>query len=317
MIRGTAVRVVGSLYDRPPLLLGLTTLFWAGNVVAGQLAAGQIAPFQLVLGRWVMVSVVLWLLFGAEVRAHWPSVRGRLGFIVLTATLGFTGFNALFYLASLQTTGVNIGILQGSIPVFVLLMAFAVYGTRIGPLQILGVLGTVAGVILVATGGRPAAVLETGFNPGDALMVLACALYAVYTTALQRRPAMPGRAFFTLMSAIAAITSLPFALGEALIVSPPAPTLTGWLIMLYVAVFPSCLAQLFFLRGVDLIGPGRAGVYVNLVPVFGALMAIGLLGQAFAPYHAVALCLVLGGIWLAQSGPRSAVGTGPRIGRPD
>jgi drug/metabolite transporter (DMT)-like permease len=78
------------------------------------------------------------------------------------------------------------------------------------------------------------------------------------------------------------------------------PTLTGLLITAWVAIFPSCLAQIFYLRGVDLIGPGRAGVYINLVPVFAAAMAVVLINEPFAPFHGLALVLVLGGIWLAQ-----------------
>jgi drug/metabolite transporter (DMT)-like permease len=294
------VRAARALHDQPALLLVLTTLFWAGNAIAGQLAAGEIAPFQLVLLRWVLVSAALFWLFGAELRAHWAAVRPRLAGIALMAALGFTGFNGLFYVASLHTSGVNIGILQGSIPVFVLLLAYIAYGTRIGPVQAAGVAATFAGVVLVATEGSPLRLLTLGVSLGDGLMLLACLLYAFYTTALQRRPAIPGRAFFTLMAGIAALTSLPFALLEAAVTAPGWPSAEGWAITLYVAIFPSCLAQLFFLRGVDLIGPGRAGVYVNLVPVFAALMAIALLGQRFAGYHALALGLVLGGIWLAQ-----------------
>lgn len=294
--------LAGWLYDQPAVLLTVTALSWGGNVVAGQLAAGEIAPFQLVLARWVLVAAALTLLFGRELRAHWRAVRPFLRRALVMAVLGFTGFNGLFYLASLSTTGVNIGILQGSIPVFVLIMAFLAHGARIGPGQIAGVALTLAGVALVATGADPARLIAAGVNPGDALMLLACAFYAFYATALQGRPAIPGRAFFTLMALIAAATTLPFALAEAAVSAPGWPSATGWLITLYVAVFPSCIAQLFFLRGVDLIGPGRAGVYVNLVPVFGALLSVALLGQAAAPYHAVALGLVLSGIWLSQRG---------------
>jgi len=290
------------LYRQPPLLLTLTTLFWGGNIVAGQLAAGEIAPFQLVLARWVLVAGVLGALYGRDVRAHWPVIRPFLGRAVAMAALGFTAFNGLFYLASLWTSGVNIGILQGSVPVFVLMMAYAAYGARVGPVQIAGVAATIAGVVLVATDGAPLRLLALALNPGDALMLLACVFYAFYTTALQRRPQIPGRVFFTLMAAIAALTSAPVALVEAMVSAPGWPSPTGWLITLYVALFPSCLAQLFFLRGVDLIGPGRAGVYVNLVPVFGALLSVGLLGQVVAPYHALALVLVLSGIALAQRG---------------
>jgi len=290
------------LYDQPPLLLLITTLSFGGNVVAGQLAAGEIAPFQLVLARWVLVAGVLWLLFGRELMAHWGTIRPFLPRALVMATLGFTGFNGLFYLASLWTSGVNIGILQGSIPVFVMLMAWGAYGTRVGPVQAAGVALTLAGVVLVATAADPMRLIAAGVNPGDGLMLLACVFYAFYTTALQRRPQIPGRAFFTLMAVIAAATTLPFALIEAAVAAPGWPSIEGWLITLYVAIFPSCIAQLCFLRGVDLIGPGRAGVYVNLVPIFGALLSVALLGQVAAPFHAVALALVLGGIWIAQRG---------------
>lgn len=291
---------VTRLYASPALLLTLTALFWAGNAIAGQLAAGEIAPFQLVLARWVLVAAALVALFGAELRAHWDTARPHLWRIAGMATVGFTAFNGLFYQASLRTPAVNIGILQGAIPVFVLLVAYAVHRSRIRAIQAVGVALTVTGVVTVATGGAPLTLFTLGVNDGDALMLLACLLYALYTVALQTRPAMPGRAFFTLMSVIAVVTAAPFAAVEAWVSAPPMPSLEGWLVTLYVALFPSCLAQLFFLRGVDLIGPGRAGVYVNLVPVFAALLGIAVLGERFAPFHAIALTLVLGGIWLAQ-----------------
>ena len=297
----------------PALLLTLTALFWAGNAIAGQLAVGEIGPFTLVLARWVIVSVVLLALYWRAVRAAWPVVRPRLGLVVVMACLGFTAFNALFYVASHRTTGVNIGILQGSIPVFVLIGAFLFHGTRVTPMQLVGVAATVAGVVLVATRGAPLDLLALEVNPGDALMLLACLLYAGYTVLLRSRPAIPGRAFFTLMTPIAAVAALPLAIGEAMAEGYRLPTLEGWLVTLYVAIFPSCIAQLFFLRGGDLIGPGRAGVFVNLVPVFAAILAVALLGQEFAGYHAVALGLVLGGIWLAQR--QAAPGAVPSIRR--
>ena len=110
---------------------------------------------------------------------------------------------------------------------------------------------------------------------------------------------MPGRALFTLFAAIAAAAAVPFAAWD-LATGGPWPTPEGWAIAAWVALFPSCLAQLFFLRGVDLIGPGAAGIYINLVPVFASILAVLLLGERFALYHAAALALVLGGLWMAQ-----------------
>jgi drug/metabolite transporter (DMT)-like permease len=136
-------------------------------------------------------------------------------------------------------------------------------------------------------------------------MLVACVFYAAYTVALRDRPNMPGAAFFTLLALISAITSLPMAVAEAAVSGFSWPTWQGLLVTLYVAIFPSCLAQLCFLRAVDLIGPGRTGVFVNLVPVFTAILAVALIGERFAAFHAVALALVIGGIWLAQRAPRA------------
>ncbi|HXE86395.1 MAG TPA: DMT family transporter [Hyphomicrobiaceae bacterium] len=302
-----AVHAVARLYQWPGLLLALTAIFWSGNSVAGRLAVGQVSPLLLVFLRWVLVLAVMWPLYGRQVREHWPQIRPQLLRIVLMAMLGLTGFNALYYVAAHTTTAVNIGILQGSVPVIVLVAAFLTHGTRATLVQIAGVLVTALGVIVVATQGMPLEILHIDLNRGDLIILIACVLYALYTVALRDRPRMSGAAFFTLLALISAITSVPLVLAEAYVSGLSLPTWQGWLVILYVAIFPSCLAQILFLRGVDLIGPGRAGVFVNLVPVFSAILAVALISEPFAPFHAVALALVIGGIWLAERG-RAAPG---------
>ncbi len=293
-------RSIDALYRAPILLLTLTALFWGANAVASRMAIGQVTPLTLVFMRWILVLVVLWPIYGAEVRAHWADIKSKLLRIILMAALGFTGFNVLFYFSAYHTTAINIGILQGSIPVMVLAGSLIAHGTRVTLLQLIGVILTLTGVIVVATRGEPLAILDLDLNRGDLLVLLACIFYAFYTVALRNRPHLSGAAFFTLLALIAAITTLPLLAFEAATTGLQMPTLYGWAIIAFVAVFPSCLAQLFFLRGVDLIGPGRAGVFVNLVPVFAATLGVGLIGEPFSPFHAIALVLVVGGIWLAQ-----------------
>jgi len=296
-------RLLRGLYSWPSLLLTLTCVFWAGNTIAGRLAVGQVTPMLLTLLRWLLVLAVLWPIYGGQVRQHWPAVRARLRRVVLMAAFGFTGFNALYYVAAHYTTAINIGILQGCLPMFVLAGAFLAHGTRATLLQVIGALLTSLGVVVIATRGAPLAILEVDLNAGDVLMLIACLLYAFFTVALRDRPNMPGAAFFTLLALIAALTSLPLTAFEGIVQGAAAPTVLGWLIIAYVAIFPSCLAQIFLLRSVDLIGPGRAGIFLNLVPVFSAIMAVSLLGEPFAPFHALALLLVVGGILLAQRPP--------------
>lgn len=298
-------RAAEYLFRSPAVLLTLAGIFWAGNAVASRLAVDQISPLTLVFLRWVLVLAVLWPIYGRQVRAYWPQIRPRLVAIVAMASLGFTGFNVMFYIAAHYTSAINIGILQGAMPIFVLAGAFLAHGTKASLVQMCGVLITSVGVLVVATHGMPLSVLDIDLNRGDLLMLAASILYAFYTVALRDRPQMPGAAFFTLLALIAAITSLPLVVVEAATSGLTMPTAKGLLVTAYIAIFPSCIAQIFMLRGVDLIGPGRAGVFMNLVPVFSAFLAVVLINEPFAPFHAVALLLVIGGILLAQRPPRS------------
>lgn len=218
--------------------------------------------------------------------------------------LGFTAFNALFYIAAYSTSAINIGIIQGSIPVFVLLGAFLVLRLPASGLQVAGIVVTTVGVIMVATKGELDRLLGLAFNLGDLLMVVACMFYAGYTLGLRKRPAVSGLGFFAVLAFAACLSTLPLvaieiAMGEARWPSPMGMAIIG-----YVAIFPSFLAQISFIRGVQLIGPGRAGIFVNLVPVFAAFLAVVTLGEPFELFHLLALALVLGGIALAERGKR-------------
>jgi drug/metabolite transporter (DMT)-like permease len=297
---------ITALFRQPMLLLALTALFWAGNAVASRLAVGEVSPFLLVFLRWSIVCLLLLPFLWRRILANWASLRPRLKVVVFMALFGFTGFNALFYIAAHSTTALNIGIIQGAIPIFVLLAAFAAYRTPVSLVQTAGVALTVLGVILVASQGSLSRLAGLTFNLGDMIMVLACLFYALYATALKNRPAIDGLVFFAFLALIAALASLPLlalevATGELIL-----PTAKGWVVTAYIALFPSCIAQIFFMRGVDLIGPGRAGVFVNLVPVFAALLAVLILSEPFRWYHAGALTLVLTGIVVAQRKPRQA-----------
>jgi drug/metabolite transporter (DMT)-like permease len=297
---GALKRATHRLYEWPRLLLTLAAIFWAGNTVAARLAIGEISPFVLTPLRWIMVAAVLWPIYGREIREHWGEVRSRLFSITMLAVLGMSGFNALYYVAAHYTSAINIGILQGSMPIFVLAGAFLAHGARASLLQMAGVLITAVGVVVVATRGAPLEILDIELNRGDLAMLAACVLYAGYTVALTNRADMPGGAFFAVLAVLAAVTSLPLVGFEWLAGDLRAPTLNGLIITTWIAIFPSFLSQVFYLRGVDLIGPGRAGVFINLVPVFAAALAVWLISEPFAPYHAVALVLVIVGIWLAQ-----------------
>jgi drug/metabolite transporter (DMT)-like permease len=297
----TRVRALWSwLFGRPFLLLILTMLMWGGNAVASRLAVGHISPMALTCLRWLGVCFILTPLMGRQVAADLPALLPRWRYIVVLAALGFTVFNALMYAAAHHTSAVNLTILQGSVPVLVLIGSLVWFGTRIRLVQVLGVAVTLVGVVTVAARAELETLSTFAFNIGDVWMMLACAAYATYTVALRKRPPVSGSVFFAAMAGVAFALTMPLLAWEVVRGTVIWPDARGWAILVYVTLFPSLISQIFFMRGVELIGPGRAGLFVNLVPVFGAMLAVALLGEPFHVYHALALALVLGGIWLAE-----------------
>jgi drug/metabolite transporter (DMT)-like permease len=284
------------------LMMVLTTLMWAANAVASRLAIGNISPMMLTSLRWVVVCAVMPLLLRDQIRAHWPTLRASWRFLAVLGTLGLTVFNALMYVAAYSTSAINIGILQGSIPIFVLIGAFLAFRTPISLMQGIGVATTLIGVAVTASRGDIAVLAGLRFVPGDLLMLMACLLYGGFTVGVRQRPAVPGLVFFTALAVFAGLFSLPLLAAEIVLGNAYVPTPEGWLILAFTVIFPSILSQLTFLRAIELIGPGRAGVFVNLVPVFAPILAVLILGEPFGFYHAAALLLVLGGIFSAESG---------------
>ncbi len=283
-------------------LLTVTTWCWGANAIFGKVAVGEISPMLLVTLRWLGVVILLLLFARKHLIKDWPILRHHLKYICLMGTLGFTVFNALFYIAAHSTSAVNIGILQGAIPVFVLLGTFLLYHARISPTQVFGVAVTLVGVFTVASGGDFTQLLGLSINQGDLYMLIACLFYAGYSIGLSRRPAVSAMGLFTSIALVAFIASLPLLVLEISNNTFQAPSPTGWVIVALVSLLPSFIAQVFFIYGVSLIGPGRAGVFVNLVPVFASIMAVFYLQESFEPYHAVSLVLVLGGIALSELG---------------
>lgn len=249
--------------------------------------------------RWLLALGLLCAFAFPSLRRDWPVLRQHIWLLLCLGAVGFAMFNALLYTSAHYTSALNISILQGAIPVFVLL-GIAVTGGRLAPMQMLGVAATLVGVIAVATQGDPSTLATLSLNLGDMLILGACVIYAAYTLWLRNRPAVSPLSQFAVMAAGAWMASWVLLAAELRLSAVTPPTSVGWLIAFATAVFPSLLAQVWFIRGVELLGPARAGIFVNLVPVLAALLAIFVLGESFGLHHALGLALVLGGITLSE-----------------
>ncbi|WP_375459962.1 DMT family transporter [uncultured Enterovirga sp.] len=293
-------RVTDWLGGQPYLLLGGAALGWAGNTIASRLAIGRVSPMAIVSLRWLVVVLVLAVVVRGPLRTEWRRLLPHWRYILAMGTLGFTIFNAIFYWSAHHTTAVNMGVLQGVTPAIVMAIGFAAYRTPVGMMQAIGLLVTLVGVTVAASHGDLEILRHLAFNVGDIGIALASVLYAGYTVGLRGRPAVSPLVFFAAMAVAAFLSSLPLLAAEMTFGTIIWPTVGGWLLILYIALVPSLLCQLLYMRGVELIGPSRAGLFMNLVPILGPILAIVVLGETFAPYHAAALLFVLGGLWLAE-----------------
>jgi drug/metabolite transporter (DMT)-like permease len=284
-------------------LLTLTALMWAGNAIAGKYAVGHVSPYLLTSLRWIVATAILVVWAWPQLRRDLAAMRQHAAYLFAMGALGFGIFNDLFYLALLHTSAINVAILQSSMPLAVFALNFALHSIRATGAQLAGFGLTLVGVALTATQGNLLAVGAIEWNFGDILMLVAIALYGAYSVGLARKPAMHWLSFLTAASAGAVIASLPFTIWEIAAGTVIYPDAQGWAVTFYTAVGPAIIAQLCWARGLEIIGSNRGGIFINIVPVFTAALAIALLGEAFLAYHALAMLLVFAGVWLSQRRP--------------
>lgn len=298
-----------SLLDRPILLLTLSALFWGGNIIAGKYAIGELDPLGLSAMRWVLAFLVILPFAWSSVRAEWAEIRRGVFWLAFYGVVGFVSFNVLLYGATTFTAAVNIAMIQAAIPVLVMVGNFLVFRVRASALHIIGVALTIYGIIHVATHGAPLRVLGLDVNLGDAMMLLAALLYAIHSLVLRYKPKIGWMSFIATTSFFAALTSIVY---QALFGSGPAGLISdvlamswrGWVVVVYVVLFPSIIAQMTYARGVELIGPNRGSLFINLIPVFGAALAVLMLGERVETFHFIAAVFIIAGIALAEYAAR-------------
>lgn len=306
----TGSGLVSLVMNRPYFLLTITPLFWAGNAIAGKMAVDQVDPYTLIVVRWFAALLLVLPFAWRHLKTDWPAIRKGWLMLTLYGAVGYTGFNVLLYGAAHYTSAVNTSIEQALIPVLVILGNFIIFKVRSTALQLLGVFLTIFGVVFTAVHGDFNRLITLDVNFGDALMILASVSYAAYSLLLRYRPAIHWLSFLVTTFAAALVAGYVFQIilggGPTAIVTGIANTTPlGWAIIAYVAFLPSVVAQLFYARGVEIIGANRASLFINLIPVYGTVLSIIILTEPIEPYHMVTAVLVVAGIALAEFSARA------------
>ena len=280
-------------------LLCLAMLGWAGNTIAGRMSTGEMSPMVVVFLRWLIISIFLIFFLNKKLISSLKSIRGKFVWLCLMGSLGLTGFNALFYIAAQNTTAINLGIIQGIMPAIILVGSVIIFKEVVNITKVAGLIISFFGVLVVVSQGDYERVILLSFNYGDIVMLCACFFYSGFTLGLKNKPVIDPIVLMTYFSLSALIFSLPLLITEYCLGGNQLPaTGTAWLTILYIAFVPSFLAQVFFIRGVELVGASKAGLFINFLPIFAAILGVLLLGERLYIYHLASLFIVLFGVYL-------------------
>ncbi len=284
------------------LILILTTIFWSGNFIVGKAASTyDIPPFSLNFYRWFFAGLILFPFTIKELIAKKKYILENIGFFTILGITSITIFNSIVYY-SLYFTQVISGILMiSTIPVWIIFISSILNIEKTNIFQIIGVVFSLLGVIFIITKADLEIIKNLDFNKGDLSMIVAMFSWAVYSALLKRKKYEISQV--TLLQVVI-ITGLIFLtpiyfiemyMGNIIVLGIPfVLTLT------YVVFFPGLASFFFWIKGISIIGANRAGVFLHLMPIFGAIMAMLIFNERFMFYHIFGAIFIIAGITLSN-----------------
>ncbi|MBS8263908.1 DMT family transporter [Mesobacillus boroniphilus] len=300
--------MIQRLGNAPYLLLVGAAFFWGGNAVAGKFLAGSLPPVTISFTRLgigvLIMSPVIIKLFKHEREA----LKEHFKLLLFLAVTGVIGFNLLIYWALNYTTAINATLLNSTSPLFIFLLSALLIGEKMALKYWVSMAISVIGVLFVITQGSFERVLDLQFNIGDLIMVLAViswALYSIYIKKISGK--LPSLAVFGYTLAIGFIVMIPAVAIELSIVPIGEVKLADLSALLYIGIFPSICSFLLWNRAVAMIGPSKASISLNLIPVFGAIAAFFILGEVITIPQIIGGCLVFIGVFITSLTKKKSV----------
>ncbi len=288
-------------------MLSLAVLAWAGNWVVGRAMRDDIGPVAMGFLRWALALALILPFCLRELRTKWGVVRRNVWWLAVSGSVGAVLFNTMIYVGLQYTEATHSSLFNSMVPIFIVIISWVVLDDRISSRQVIGILCSLIGVLAIVTGGDLSTLAMVRFNRGDAWIMAAMLLSAVYTILLRWRPReLSAIAFLAAMLIFSLPLLAPFYLWELFqrgTFELSAPTVVA---LAYYATIPSVLAYLMWNYGVAKVGPNRARLIIHLLPIFAAILSVMFLGERLYIYHYVGAVFVFSGIWLTTRAPASA-----------
>ena len=294
------------LYFLPPLG---AVLIWSGNMTINQLTVGAIAPSSIAFLRWVLALAVLTPFLAPAAWKHRSTIRREWPKLAVLGLLGMGLWQGLAYVAAETTSATNMGILAAMVPLLTVLLSALILRE---PPSLGGVAGgalALCGVAILLGRGNPLSLLELTVARGDALMLVAATCYALYGVMLKRWPiGLPPWVLLYAQVIFAVLFQLPpYLMGP---MTPVDSSNIG--LILYAGIPASIITTFLWMLAIRQIGASQASIFINLMPLFSAIIAMFALGERIALFHFLGGVLVLAGVIMAQTLTRPLVAPAPK-----
>jgi drug/metabolite transporter (DMT)-like permease len=297
-----AAKPRGGLFGNAYLLLALASLCWSGNHLMGRAIAGHVPPLTISTLRWLLAAAILYPFVRPHLARDWPLIREKFGVMIYLSLLGGGVFGALQFVGLQLTTALNVSVMNSLGPLFIGAASAAMFGDRLTGGQLAGIVVSLVGVLAIISQLDPAVFTQLAFNIGDIIILINMVLWSVYSASLRWRPKIHPLSFMFTFALISGIAMLPAFAWEYSTGFRLQPTVLTFSAIAFVTIFSTITAFVFWARGVELIGPNRAGVFLHLIPIFSALLTGALLGEPLMGYHVLGFALILAGVWCAARG---------------
>ena len=284
------------------ILLIASSFFWSGNFFSGKIAfLSDLAPFKLSFFRWILALLILLPFTYAQIIRDLEYYKKNILLMTIISILGVTIFNSFTYI-SLQTTMVINSTLMASVaPVMMIGFSWLIFRTKTTTLQFTGIVLSLLGAFAIVLKGNLNNLYNLYFTAGDLWMLAAVVSWCLYSVLLKKIDSKTSQlANLEVMIIIGVIFIIPFYIMESFNSTYLPSTGLDIAIICYVAVFASIVAFFSWNKGVSIIGPNRASLFLHLIPVFSAIWAISFLNEKFAFFHVIGVLFILSGIILSN-----------------
>ncbi|RYL95032.1 DMT family transporter [Sporolactobacillus sp. THM7-4] len=276
--------------------LVLANLFWAGNYVFGKYVVAEMTPVQMTFIRWLIAVLFLFPLAQWLEKPDWRNVWREWKMLLLLSILGIIGYNVLLYEALRFTSSLNAALVNSINPAMIALLAMWLLKERLSVVNGIGLAVSLVGVLLVLTRGHLLQIFQIHYNQGDLLMLLAITVWSFYTLAGKKMKNVPPVAATAVSALLGLAVLLPFFLTSGFSYRLSSSAVIG---ILYIAIFPSVCSFVFWNSAIRVIGASRAGIFLNLLTVFTALLSL-LLGHPITVPQITGGVLVIFGVYLTN-----------------